>query len=117
MKFLAVLSILSIGALADSSWYEPERDVTCVGEQATGNILCQPGHIDNAPVVDVSELQSRDIGVLEKRVSCNIQVGPVDGCFLHCFALNYCNAYCDDKNTCICRCFDNGAICTDTTCN
>lgn len=51
MKFLAVLSILSIGALADSSWYEPERDVTCVGEQSTGNILCQPGHIDNAPVV------------------------------------------------------------------
>ncbi|KAL2209982.1 hypothetical protein CC79DRAFT_1365397 [Sarocladium strictum] len=116
MQFIAFFSLISV-AVAGTSWYDPAADVTCSGDHETGGISCQSGHLDDAPEVNVADLQSRNIESLDKRVSCNIQVGPVDGCFLHCFAIGYCNAYCDEQNTCICRCMDNSGICVDTTCN
>jgi len=116
MKFLTVMSIFSATALAGRTWYDATADVTCSGDQ-DGNISCESGHLNDAPEVNVADLQSRDIHTLDKRLSCGISVGPVDGCLLHCFAIGYCNSFCDDKGTCNCRCMDKSGICTSTTCS
>lgn len=53
MKFFTILSLLSVTALAGTTWYDPDKDVTCTGNQETGDISCENGQIGDAPVVSV----------------------------------------------------------------
>lgn len=51
MKIFAILSLLSVTALAGTTWYDPNKEVTCTGDKETGAISCEAGHIGDAPVV------------------------------------------------------------------
>ncbi|KAH8898058.1 hypothetical protein GQ53DRAFT_817367 [Thozetella sp. PMI_491] len=74
MKFFILIYLLCATAFAASSeqsWFDGSQNVTCTTLES-GSISCQPGHIDDAPLMGevVSALQSRNENALEKRLSC-----------------------------------------------
>lgn len=64
-----------------------------------------------------STLLEREMTELDKRLSCVRD----ELCWAHCFAIGYCNAYCE-KGICHCKCMDKTpwydvVPCIKTTCN
>ena len=50
-SFASIISIVALAVNANQTWYDAARDVTCTGRDETGDITCEKGHIDNAPLV------------------------------------------------------------------
>ncbi|OAL48613.1 hypothetical protein IQ07DRAFT_81967 [Pyrenochaeta sp. DS3sAY3a] len=110
MKFTAIFAIFAfaLAVFADTTFYNPERNVTCTHITDTGAIDCQPGQEPGVEVVSLETavspaIRGRSANPLDKRVTCGVDSRL---CFLHCFAIGYCNSGCDDKGICRCYCYD-----------
>ncbi|KAF2018097.1 hypothetical protein BU24DRAFT_461071 [Aaosphaeria arxii CBS 175.79] len=121
MKLLVVFLSLFLVSKAEVSWFSPEKNVTCVGHD-NGDITCDPGQQAQVESVSLEQavtpaIRGRSADPLDKRVTCGIDERL---CFVHCFAIGYCNSNCDDKGICRCNCYDKSPwplVCTKTTCS
>lgn len=147
IAFAFVLSFFASAVSADVSWFVADRNSTCTGHEIDGSITCEGGHIGDAPLVCATPpsfplstsitytlsqwenaqaaapaIRGREPNPLDKRVSCSIPLLGGSSCFAHCFALGYCNSYCD-QGICKCKCYDQSTflggidICHKTSCH
>ncbi|KAK1758744.1 hypothetical protein QBC47DRAFT_293518 [Echria macrotheca] len=125
ITFAIILSVFSAAVSADQSWFVADRNTTCTGHDTDGSITCERGHVSEAPLnpyAAAPAIRGREANPLDKRVSCSIPLLGGSSCFAHCFALGYCNSYCD-QGICKCKCYDESTflggidVCHKTTCH